>query len=266
MTPDEFLISFHAAHPGVTARAFAHGRVGGGRSSYDLLADVPRKTDRVLDLGCGDGYLLERLRHRGFAAARLIGVDMSGVELDAARQRQALEGVDLRCERAQELSIEAGSVQCVVSHLAFMLMTQPEAVAGEILRVLTPGGTFATIVGGGPDEGEAFELFLELFRDVYATSATRAPRIGDKRTRHEDGLRELFGHVVDISSESHVLHLDGSAERVWETLSTIYELHVVTDAAMHTLRARFASAAKSRWPEERVPCRMKLRLLRATSR
>ena len=61
MTPDELLLAFHAAHPGITARAFARGTIEDGRSSYQLLADAPHAADRVLDLGCGDGTLLRHL-------------------------------------------------------------------------------------------------------------------------------------------------------------------------------------------------------------
>ncbi|MEU9502175.1 class I SAM-dependent methyltransferase [Streptomyces sp. NPDC048196] len=62
---EAFLRAFHAAHPAVTVRAMAHGRAEDGRSSYEILRDRVAACDRVLDLGCGDGLLLELLAERG---------------------------------------------------------------------------------------------------------------------------------------------------------------------------------------------------------
>ena len=119
---DGFLRGFHARHPGATSRALSRGRLDDGRSTYDLLADVARPGQRVLDLGCGDGYLLERLIGRGHAADRLAGIDLSGEELAAARARPALAGVALAEEDAATLSAAPGAFDAVLSHLAFMLV------------------------------------------------------------------------------------------------------------------------------------------------
>ncbi|MEO7096164.1 MAG: class I SAM-dependent methyltransferase, partial [Polyangiales bacterium] len=61
---ERFLRAFHAAHPGITARAMERG------GSYDRLA---ARVDggRVLDLACGDGALLARL------PTGAIGLDLS---------------------------------------------------------------------------------------------------------------------------------------------------------------------------------------------
>ena len=81
-----FLRDFHRQYPGVTSRAFARGRIDQGGSSYAWLADeVPEGAGRILDLGCGDGHLLDVLRSRGLVAEQLVGVDLSAAELEAGR-------------------------------------------------------------------------------------------------------------------------------------------------------------------------------------
>ena len=270
-TPDEYLLAFHARHPGLTARAFARGRLADGRSSYDLLADLARPGEAVLDLGCGDGYLLERIAARCPGHGPLVGLDMSAEELAAAAARPGLTGAQLVRGRAQELGLGAGSMDLVVSHLAFMLMSEIERVVVELARVLRPGGRFATVVGGGPGAADAFELFLGLFRDAAAAAPARAPRIGDRRTRDAIGLGELLrpatGFSAAIEESVHELRLDGTAEEVWDSIGTVYEMFVLDEPAVAALRARFLEQAAALADGAGVvPCTMRLRLLTATRR
>ncbi|SOE45659.1 Methyltransferase domain-containing protein [Burkholderia sp. D7] len=91
-TAESYLHDFHQRVVGSTTAAFASlPTTTNGvthRSSYDLLASlIPAgpKPVRVLDVGCGDGHLLGLLAERKQPGLRLIGVDMSQGELDAAK-------------------------------------------------------------------------------------------------------------------------------------------------------------------------------------
>jgi ubiquinone/menaquinone biosynthesis C-methylase UbiE len=265
VTPDEFLLAYHAQHAGATARSFAGGRTADGRSTYQLLADLPAAGDRVLDLGCGDGYLLELLAARGCRA--LVGVDMSAAELATAARRPALAGVRLIEARARSLPLAEASFDWVVSHLAFMLMSEVEAVVGELARVLRPGGRFATVVGGGPAaEDDAFALFLRLFQAEYERCAERAPRLGDRRTRDAAGLAALLHPAFepDIEESAYVVRLDAGAERLWEILgeNPVYEMLALPAAAALRIRAGFlAEAPALARADGSIPCALRGRLL-----
>jgi ubiquinone/menaquinone biosynthesis C-methylase UbiE len=264
VTPDQLLRAYHARYPGATALAFAGGRTEDGRSSYQLLADLPRAGDRVLDLGCGDGHLLELLIGRG--CRELVGIDMSPEELARAAQRPALRGVRLVEARAHELPLPAGSFDWAVSHLAFMLMSEVEAVVAELARVVRPGGRFAALVGGGPADGEddGFALFLRLFQEVYEQLPDKPPRIGDRRTREAGGFAELFrpetGFDAGIEETAVTVRLDAGAARVWDIVASMYEMLVVPPDRAAALRERFLAAAT----EGVVRCAMRCRLLVAT--
>lgn len=263
---DRFLRDFHARFPGATARGLARGRLDDGRSSYDLLVDLVAPGQRVLDLGCGDGHLLERMIARGHAPGRLAGIDLSAEEVAAARARPALAGVALAEEDARSLSAADGAFDAVLSHLAFMLMSDLERVAAEIARVLTPGGLFATVVGGGPGSGDAFERFLELLGEEAAASAARAPRLGDRRARDAIGLLPVLGPAgLEVTGESALrVRLDGDAAAVWGSLSTSYEVAALPPASAERLRARFAEACRDlAGPGGDVPCTMRIRLVQA---
>jgi SAM-dependent methyltransferase len=270
MDAEAFLRAFHRAHPGITTRAFARGRTDDGRSSYEVLADAAGEAmargQVILDLGCGDGHLLELLALRGAPVDRLVGVDLSADEVDIARARPSLRGAVLRCERAQEMSLPGASVGCVLSHLAFTLMSDIEMVVAEVARVLQPGGCFAAIVGGGPRGDDAFARFLDLLRETYLRVPARAPRLGDIRARREDGLRALFGghggFEAGIEIRDLALHLDGTGDEVWDHLAAIYELFVVPPDDLRALRARFAGeAARLAGPDGVVPCTAAMRLV-----
>ena len=72
---EAFPQTLHAGHPAVTAEAFGRGRAPDGRSGYEILCDRVAGSERVLDLGCGDGLPLELLSRE--AGRRLAGVDPS---------------------------------------------------------------------------------------------------------------------------------------------------------------------------------------------
>ena len=265
---DEFLLAFHRAHPGSTSRAYAGGRVGAGGSSYDLLTDcVPRdleSTARVLDLGCGDGHLLELLTRRGLSAGQLTGVDLSPEELVLARARPALEGCLLVQGRGQRLRLPEGTVAVVLSHLAFMLMDDAEQVAREVRRVLRRSGVFATLVGGGPKVGDAFELLLDLLAPLLRQMTDPMPSLGDPRCRSEQGLDEVLGAVAGFAGppriEDFTVDLSGTFPEVWATLSSMYELHRLPAALTAELQTAFEPQALALGTDGvTVPCSMFVR-------
>jgi trans-aconitate methyltransferase len=68
-----------------------------GQAVLDLLQ--PQPGERILDLGCGDGALTEKLVAMG---AHVVGVDSSSDMIAAARQR----GLDARLMDAREMIFE----------------------------------------------------------------------------------------------------------------------------------------------------------------
>ncbi|MFI6768795.1 class I SAM-dependent methyltransferase [Streptomyces sp. NPDC050355] len=285
-TPQEgFLRTFHAARPAVTVRAMAHGRAEDGRSSYEILRDRVAACRRVLDLGCGDGLLLELLAARdpgtgravpeltapGLAVPELAGLDLSPEELALARRRPGLDRADLRVGRAQRLPFPNGRFDGCVSHMALMLMSDMERVAAEVARVLAPGGTLAVVLGGGAAGGEAYERFLRLAKPLFeaAPEAERIPQLGDRRIRTREGFDAVFGPAGFGPAEWETVRIDltGPPERIWATVGGIYDLGPLDPAVTAELRGRFeAEAAASALPDGRVPCAMRVHIATAVRR
>ncbi|MBP2472596.1 SAM-dependent methyltransferase [Crossiella equi] len=256
---EAFLRSFHATRPAVTTDALGAGRVPDGRTSYQVLRDTVSGRRRVLDLGCGDGYLLELLAaspHR-----RLTGLDLSPEALAAARARPALAQARLLLGRAQEMPFPADSFDACVSHMALMLMAELDQVAAEIARVLEPGGVLAVVLGGGGVPGTAYEVFLDLTRAVLeeVPEDRRMPALGDQRARSREGLSGVLGAAGFAPLDWRAVRLDltGPFDAVWLAMSGIYDLDPLDSAALATLRTAFDAAAP-RLPDGRVPCAMTL--------
>ncbi len=99
-----------------------------------------RPGERVLDLGCGDGALTEKIAEAG---ARVVALDASAEQIAAARDR----GLDAHVADAHELAYEE-EFDAVLSNAALHWMTRPDAVIDGVWRALKPGGRFVGEKGG----------------------------------------------------------------------------------------------------------------------
>lgn len=96
--------------------------------------------ERVLDIGCGTGALLEALAARG-PKATLEGIDLSPKMLARAQSRLG-DRAQLRVGSADTLSYPDASFDIVVSSSMLHYVPRPHSpVLVEWARVLRPGGT-----------------------------------------------------------------------------------------------------------------------------
>jgi len=108
-------------------------------TTRETLRRIPMSpAARVLDVGCGTGELLRRLRAK-FPDAALAGLDPVAEMLDCAREK--LSGrEDLRIGYADSLPWPAASFDVVVSCNMFHYITHPVEALREMARVIRPGG------------------------------------------------------------------------------------------------------------------------------
>jgi SAM-dependent methyltransferase len=100
----------------------------------------PQPGERILDLGCGDGVLTEKLASLG---CQVVGVDSSAAQVAAAQAR----GLDARVVDARELPFEA-EFDAVFSNAALHWIRPPDSVIAGVWRALEPGGRFVGELGG----------------------------------------------------------------------------------------------------------------------
>src|SRR5688572_16465312 len=100
------------------------GRTDAGVSSYELLSLEARSEGTLLDLACGEGYLLFLLENQ-LSQLNLIGLDMSASELRLAKRAVKAK---LLHGNARKIPLSSGSVDQVLSHMALMLMPDVDEV------------------------------------------------------------------------------------------------------------------------------------------
>jgi ubiquinone/menaquinone biosynthesis C-methylase UbiE len=93
----------------------------------------------VVDVGCGTGRLLERLR-AALPAASLVGVDPSAGMISVARAKEGLRGVRLEVGSAEALPLEDAGCDVVVSTVSFHHWSDKAGGLRDVARVLRPGG------------------------------------------------------------------------------------------------------------------------------
>ena len=95
-------------------------------------------SQRLLDVGAGEGQLSRRAREAGVAT--VVGIDPTDNQLTVAARR----GGDVAYIRgsADSIPLPDGSFDCVVACLVFEHIHTVDASIAEVARVLEPGGRF----------------------------------------------------------------------------------------------------------------------------
>jgi trans-aconitate methyltransferase len=109
-----------------------------GAPVLDLLA--PKPGERILDLGCGDGVLTQKLVEAG---TDVVGVDADPQMVAAAREK----GINARIGDGRDLAFDS-EFDAVFSNAALHWIGAPAQVTAGVARALKPGGRYVGEFGG----------------------------------------------------------------------------------------------------------------------
>ena len=205
--------------PQELARLETQAALGWAEEQRLLLELGLRDGERVLELGCGSGALLHRLRGL-LPASPLIGVDADAELLDHARAR--VGDADLVQADAGDLPLADATVDFAVARLLFQHVADPVVVAREARRVLRPGATLAVVEVDGELWGVATPHIPELGAIHAKAWSAQTWRGGDRfigrrlwRILTAAGFRDVT--VRPYAYHSDELGLDAFAELISPT-------------------------------------------------
>jgi trans-aconitate methyltransferase len=184
------------------------------------LIDIldPQPDDLILDLGCGDGALTEKIAAR---AGGVIGVDSSENQVVAAHGR----GVDVAVMDGHALSFD-NVMDGVFSNAALHWMPRSELVIDGVWRALKPGGRFVGEMGGAGNiqsiSGALVEAMIRRGLDGEAAFPWYFPTIADYR----DQLTQRGFQVSSIDLISRPTPLPGDIADWFYTFAESFLLTV----------------------------------------
>ena len=129
-----------------------HDEVASKYYGCGLIAPEALEGARILDLGSGSGRDVYALSGLVGESGMVVGVDMTDNQLDVARRHQdyhakafgyAASNVEFHkgyIEKLDELALEKGSFDIIVSNCVLNLATDKEAVLRGVYDLLKPGG------------------------------------------------------------------------------------------------------------------------------
>jgi ubiquinone/menaquinone biosynthesis C-methylase UbiE len=194
-------IARQAAHPtGILGWIIAH--VMSGETSWENRQTVDylalKSGESVLDIGCGHGAILPRLR-RAVEPGRVVGIDPSKTMISVARSKAKSGAIELFNGDVEALPFEDGAFDAALSVHTLYFWADPVKALREIRRVTTPTGRFVLCCRTTDDPGFAAAAPSEVYHgrspaEVEALLAEAGWRV--VRTESEQSRKALFHWFV----------------------------------------------------------------------
>lgn len=178
---------------------FQH-RVWGGLAERALDRAGVGAGARVLDLGCGPGFVTADIARRVGPTGRVVALDESPVWHEVLGQRAFAAPVELVEAKIEEADLGANRFDAVFCRWVLSFLADLDAIAEKIRRALRPGGVL--VVQDYNHEGvsvfprsEGFDAAIRATRAFYAGAGGDAWVVG----RLPGALRRAGLEVVEIA-------------------------------------------------------------------
>jgi SAM-dependent methyltransferase len=143
----------YATEAGLTARKSIYADVTGPDARdmvFEAVAEV--RPGLVLEVGCGEGELAERMTTE--LSAEVVAVDQSERMVELSRAR----GVDARIGDVHDLEFPDASFDVVVAAWMLYHASELDRAIGELARVLRPGGRLVAATNASSHLQEMLDL------------------------------------------------------------------------------------------------------------
>lgn len=184
--------------------------------------------EQVLDLGTGTGAVAQRAAAIVGSRGRVVGVDISPEMLALARRGAtsvSLGNLTFLEGRAEAIPADDTAFGVVLACLSMMYVTDREAAASEIARVLKPGGRFVAAVWAEPEQCDI--VLFQLVAGRFA-GPPPVPGVGPGALAEPSGfLRQLDAVGIQARVETETIGFDFPDFRsAWDTLAGVTTAHL----------------------------------------
>jgi SAM-dependent methyltransferase len=169
----------------LAARKAAYGSAEGPDArevAFQAVAEAAPR--RILEVGCGEGELAERMQRE--LGGKVIAIDQSPRMVELTRRR----GVDARIGQAEQLEFDDEGFECVVAAWMLYHVRDLDRALAETARVLTPSGRLVAVTNGMDHQQELYDLIGRprmrsrfLAEDAEAILRRHFPRV-ERRDAH----------------------------------------------------------------------------------
>lgn len=177
--------------------------------------------DRVLELACGPGGAgLAAAAHAGEVVLSDASEAMVDIALRRARDR-GVGNVTARAFALEAIEEPDGSFDAVLCRQGLMFASDPAQAAGEIVRVLRPGGRFAIAVWASRDRNPWIGELLDAVGEAIGMAIPPPGMPGPFSLSDPDGLERLLAGagaadvvVAEVAAPLRVASFDAYWDRV----------------------------------------------------
>ena len=197
---------------------------------------------RVLDVAAGSGGQSLAAARRG---AHVLATDISSnilAEADAAARAAGLE-LETRVVDGEELDVEPGSFEAVISRLGLMYLPDKQRALTRAAAALRSGGRYGAIVFSEPDRNAFFSVPVSIIRRHAGLPAPAPGQPGPFSAANLGDLLEQAGYrEVDVHRVAAPLRVASAAECT--------QLERESFGALHAMLAGLSAAEQdAAWAE-----------------
>lgn len=136
-----------------------------------LMSRIAIRPSAILEIGCGTGYLTEKLR-RAFPHAYITAVDIAEGMIAMAKARLGDDRIVWRCADIEEMDILA-RYDLIISNATFQWLNDAERTIARLSSALNEGGQFLFSTFGASTFHELHASFAAALKQQHITEALR---------------------------------------------------------------------------------------------